>query len=205
MNPQGPAGSILPSPCFTQCSSLQPMGRRGSAPSKGGFIPCHLLRAHHLLQIPSAPPAPSRPVHSALALCSQWCQVSGEPMTRPSVPKQRWGLVFHRTNCSKEGKKPKQIENSEINVPCPQSCVDMCFRKEGTPFLVKPIPKHITSCCSLLCCAFPGTSGCDAAANHLLPHYHFSNLPHTREVFKISHYLLLQTLNSFSPQGLSLV
>lgn len=45
LSPQGPAGSILPSPCFTQCSSLQPMGR-----SNAGFIPCHLLQAY-LLQV----------------------------------------------------------------------------------------------------------------------------------------------------------
>lgn len=51
LSPRGPAGSILPSPCLTQCSSLQSMGRRGSASSKAGFIPCHLLQAHHLLQV----------------------------------------------------------------------------------------------------------------------------------------------------------
>lgn len=30
-------------------------------------------------------------------------------------------------------------------MPCPQSCVKMCFRKEDTPFLLKPSPKHLPS------------------------------------------------------------
>lgn len=30
-------------------------------------------------------------------------------------------------------------------MPCSQNCVEMCFRKEDTPILLKPIPKHITT------------------------------------------------------------
>lgn len=44
--PRGPVGSILPSPCITQCSSLQPMGTRVQQGCVYSFSPA-----------PSPPPA----------------------------------------------------------------------------------------------------------------------------------------------------
>lgn len=101
-----------------------------------------------------SPTSPSRPVRPALALCSQWCQASGEPMARLGVPKQGWGMVFHRTNCSQEGKKPEQIENSEVNVPCRQSCVK-CVSGKRTPHFslnlhLNTMSPHVAACSAVL-------------------------------------------------------
>lgn len=70
LSPRGPAGSILPSPCLTQCSSLQSMGRRGSASGKAWFIPSPPLTAGFL-----SPTSPSRPVSCP---CPVFTVVSGE-------------------------------------------------------------------------------------------------------------------------------